>query len=450
MPTAILNDYLRRAIERKDYQAVRQFLEEFQAVDLAELLQTVPVDAARELLMYLPVVQRASVFGHLPVDWQSQLTTAMTDKEVSQLLRHLDADEGADLLHVLPENRHDRVLRKIAHAEREALRRLASYEEGTAGAIMTSDYMTVPAEITVGEALDVIRKSAPSAELIYQIYTVDAQYRLIGTLSLRELIMNKPEARIKDVMTTDMVKTKLSAKQEDAAKLISRYDLLSLPVVDDDERLVGIITYDDAMDVAEAEATEDMHRGATIGPLAGNFRDARLFTLYRKRILWLLLLVFGNLISGAGIAYYEDTIAAYVVLVFFLPLLIGSGGNAGSQAATLVVRGIATGDVAISDWGKLLLKEIAVASGLGLTMAATVSLIGAYWGGFDIAWVVALSMICIVMTGSLVGLCLPFILNRLGWDPATASAPLVTTIADASGVLIYFWIANWILQFPAP
>lgn len=450
MPTAILNDYLRRAIERKDYQAVRQFLEEFQAVDLAELLQTVPVDAARELLMYLPVVQRASVFGHLPVDWQSQLTTAMTDKEVSQLLRHLDADEGADLLHVLPENRYDRVLRKIAHAEREALRRLASYEEGTAGAIMTSDYMTVPAEITVGEALDVIRKSAPSAELIYQIYTVDAQYRLIGTLSLRELIMNKPEARIKDVMTTDMVKTKLSAKQEDAAKLISRYDLLSLPVVDDDERLVGIITYDDAMDVAEAEATEDMHKGATIGPLTGNFRDARLFTLYRKRIVWLLLLVFGNLVSGAGIAYYEDTIAAYVVLVFFLPLLIDSGGNAGSQAATLVVRSMATGDIAISDWGRLLLKEVAVASGLGLTMAAAVSLIGAYRGGFDIAWVVALSMICIVMTGSLVGLCLPFILNRLGWDPATASAPLVTTIADASGVLIYFWIATWILHLPAP
>ncbi len=450
MPTAILNDYLRRAIERKDYQAVRQFLEEFQAVDLAELLQTEPAETARELLMHLPVAQRASVFGHLPSDWQAQLTATMTDKEVSQLLRHLDADEGADLLHVLPEDRHDLVLRNIAHAEREALRRLASYEEGTAGAIMTSDYMTVPAEINAGEALNVIRKSAPSAELIYQIYTVDTQYRLIGTLSLRELIMNKPEALIKDLMTTDMVKTTLSAKQEEAAKLISRYDLLSLPVVDDEGHLVGIITYDDAMDVAEAEATEDMHKSATVGPLAGNFRDAKLLTLYRKRIVWLLLLVFGNLISGAGIAYYEETIAAYVVLVFFLPLLIDSGGNAGSQAATLVIRSMATGDVALSDWRKLLLKEVAVASGLGLTMAAAVSVIGAYRGGFDIAWVVALSMICIVMTGSLVGLCLPFILDRLDWDPATASAPLVTTIADASGVLIYFWIATWILHLPAP
>lgn len=446
MTTAILNDYLRRAIERKDYPAVRQFLEEFQAVDLADLLQNEPVDAARELLMHLPAAERASVFGHLPVDRQSQLTAVLTDKEVAQLLRHLDADEGADLLHVLPEDRHDRVLRKIAHAEREALRLLASHEEGTAGAIMTSDYMTVPAEITAGEALDVIRKSAPGAELIYQIYTVDTQYRLIGTLSLRELIMIKPEARIKDLMTTDIVKTTLSAKQEDAAKLISRYDLLSLPVVDDDGRLVGIITYDDAMDVAEAEATEDMHKGATVGPLTGNFRDTKLLTLYRKRIVWLLLLVFGNLISGAGIAYYEETITAYVVLVFFLPLLIDSGGNAGSQAATLVVRSMATGDVEISDWGKLLLKEIGVASGLGLTMAAAVSLIGAYRGGYEIAWVVALSMICIVITGSLIGLCLPFILNRLGWDPATASTPLVTTIADASGVLIYFWIASWILQ----
>ncbi|MDO9140779.1 MAG: magnesium transporter [Methylobacter sp.] len=450
MSTAILNAYLRHAIERKDYLAVRQFLSEFQAVDLADLLQLESIENAHELLTYLPDEQRADAFGHLPASRQQQLATAMADDEVSQLLRHLDADEGADLLHLLPEQRHDRVLRSIARKERENLRRLAGHQESTAGAIMTCDYATVPADVTVGKALTIVRSTAPDVELIYQLYVVDAHHHLLGTLSLRELILSAPGACIRDLMTTDLITIPVMDDQERAAKLISRYDLMSLPVVDDDNRLVGIITYDDAMDVAEAEATEDIHKGATVSHLAVNFRDAHFFTLYRKRILWLLLLVFGNLFSGAGIAYFEDIIATYVVLVFFLPLLIDSGGNAGSQAATLVIRSIATGDTNLRDWGKLLKKELIVATGLGLTMAAAVSLIGAYRGGPDIALVVALSMICTVLAGSLVGLCLPFMLIRFGFDPATASTPLVTTIADAAGVVIYFWIATLVLHLPAP
>jgi magnesium transporter len=199
------------------------------------------------------------------------------------------------------------------------------------------------------------------------------------------------------------------------------------------------------MDVAEAEATEDILKGGSISDLGGSLRQIKLFTLYRKRIFWLLLLVFANIFTAAGIAIYEDTIAKYAVLVFFMPLLIGSAGNAGSQASTLMVRGLGTGDVKMSDWGRLFAREILVALGLGLTMALAVSVLGQARGGTDIAIIVALSMVAVVMLGSLLGLSLPFLLKRLNLDPATASAPLVATIADAAGILVYFAIATSVL-----
>ncbi|WP_431067620.1 magnesium transporter [Methylotuvimicrobium sp.] len=448
MTHPIIESFLRHSIERKDYQVVRQFLEEFQPADLCDLIQQESLPTALDILKFLSYERRARVFGYLPNTLQEQLAAEMSDDDVSLLLKHMDADEGADLLNLLPEERHDGVLRSIARKEREDLRRLASHSEGTAGAIMTSDYAAIPAHVKVSEALNIVRTTAPGAETIYQIFVTDGQHQLLGTVSLRELILAPQTAKIQDIMMTDIVTVSVDAAQEDAAKIISRYDLLALPVIDSESRLVGIITYDDAMDVAEAEATEDMHKSATIGNLEGNFRDARLLTLYRKRIVWLILLVFGNLFSGAGIAFFEDMIAAYVVLVFFLPVLVGSGGNAGSQAATLVIRGLATGDVDLKDWGRLLGRELVIASGLGLTMAMAISMVGHFRGGDEIALVVGLSMVSIVIVGSLVGMCLPFILNRLGWDPATASAPLVTTIADSAGVLIYFSIATAILGLP--
>jgi magnesium transporter len=227
--------------------------------------------------------------------------------------------------------------------------------------------------------------------------------------------------------------------------MIGRYDLTALPVVDSDGVLVGIVTVDDVLDVAEEEATEDFHRVGSVGPIRGSLRDARLPTLYRRRIGWLLVLVFVNLLSGAGIAYYQDTIAATVALVFFLPLLIGSAGNAGAQASTLMVRAMATGDVDAGDWLRLLGRELAVAMALGLTMALAVSVIGVFRAGSDVATVVAVTMVAVVVVGSLVGMSLPFLLDRLGLDPATASAPLVTSIADIAGVLVYFALASWYL-----
>src|SRR5690554_3057148 len=286
-----------------------------------------------------------------------------------------------------------------------------------------------------------VRQTAPDAETVYQLYIIDAEGRLAGTLSLRQLMVARPGAKVDDIMIKDVISMAVDEEQEEVARVVARYDLLALPVLDADERLVGIVTHDDAMDVAEEEATEDFHKGMSIGQLEDGVSRVPLWSLYRKRVTWLVLLVFANLFSGAGIAYFEDTIAAQVALVFFLPLLIGSGGNAGAQAATLMVRGMATGDVGVKDWSTLLGRELLVGGSLGLSMALAVAPIGVMRGGEA----VAMGMVTIVLVGSLLGMCLPFGLNRLGWDPATASAPVVTTLIDASGVLIYFSIATAIL-----
>ncbi|WP_375055744.1 magnesium transporter [Zobellella sp. DQSA1] len=449
MTYAILSEALRAAMARHDDNAITHLIAELQPADLADFLTQENPASALDLLRHHPLPEQADTFGYLEQERQLSLARLMPERELAALMARMHADERADLFNQLPEPRQEAILRHMARGQREDVRRLASYREGTAGALMTTDYVTVPELANVAEALALVRQTAPDAETIYQLYVLDDRRRLVGTLSLRELILNSPASGIRSLMTTELVLAEVELPQEEVARLISRYDLLALPVVDAEQRLVGIVTYDDAMDVAEEEATEDIHKGGTIGKLEGGLRHASLFTLYRKRIVWLLLLVFANLFSGAGIAHFEETIEAYIVLVFFLPLLIDSGGNAGSQAATLMVRGIATGDVRLVDWGSLLGREMIVAAGLGLTMALAVSLLGAFRGGTDIALVVSLSMLVIVMVGSLIGMGLPFILNRLGWDPATASAPLVTTIADASGVLIYFSIATSILGLPA-
>ncbi|SFX40273.1 magnesium transporter [Marinospirillum alkaliphilum] len=441
-----LTQALNEAMDQEDTLAIERLVAEMQPPDLAEFVRHESPEVSLKLLTHLPLEERAEAFGYLELEKQCELALKMTEEGLSQLFVHMNSDERADLFNELPEERQEGILRRMAQDEREDIRRLASYEEGTAGAVMTSDYVTVPAGVTVGRALDIVRQTAPNAETIYQIYILDQAQQLLGTLSLRQLILAKPEAVVDGLMTTDLVSINVHEEQEEASRLISRYDLLALPVVDDQQRLVGIVTYDDAMDVAEEEATEDIHKSASVGPLDEGFGKARITSLYRRRVNWLVLLVFANILSGAGIAFYEETIEAYVVLVFFLPLLVASGGNAGSQASTLMIRGLATGDVGARDWGKLLSRELVVSASLGLTMAATIAGIGFWRGGMDIAQVVAYSMFAIVVVGSLIGMSLPFMLNKLGWDPATASAPLVTSIADIVGVLIYFAIATSILD----
>ncbi|MCE9681742.1 magnesium transporter [Halomonas alkalisoli] len=443
-------DTLLEALQDEQREHLDELLSELRAADLAEILEDIVEEEdglplVLGLLDCLPIERRANVLGYLPGDEQLEIAEAISDDMLLLILEEMGSDERADLFNLLGEDRRETLLRRMARQEREDLKRLASYEEGTAGAIMTSDYVAIPSGMTVSQAMMRVRQTAPDAETVYQLYIIDGDGRLAGTMSLRQLMVARPGAQVDDLMIKDVISISVDEEQEEVARLISRYDLLAMPVTDHDERLVGIVTHDDAMDVAESEATEDFHKGMSIGQLEDGVSRVPIWSLYRKRVTWLVLLVFANLFSGAGIAYFEDTIAAQVALVFFLPLLIGSGGNAGAQAATLMVRGMATGDVGVKDWSKLLGRELLVAGALGLTMALAVAPIGVMRGGEAVAMVVAMSMVTIVLFGSLLGMCLPFVLNRVGWDPATASAPLVTTVIDACGVVIYFSIATAIL-----
>lgn len=426
-------------------ETVRHFVDTAHTVDLAAWLAEIPRDMAMEHMQALDIPRRAETFSHLQLDVQAELARGLSRGDLAAIVTQMNADDRAHLFNYLAPEDQQRLLRDLAREEREDIRRLSAYPEETAGAIMTSDYVTLAANMSVYEAIEVLRGKAPAKESIYRCYILDRDDRLIGSIELHALIFAPADTRIEDIMDDAPVSVALDMDQEEVAQTIARYDLPALPVVDEDGLLLGIITHDDAADAMQRETTEDFQKIATVRPFSQSLREAGIGILYTKRIFWLALLVFGNLFSGAGIAFFEDTILAYVSLVFFLPLLIDSGGNAGSQSATLMVRALATGDVALKDWRELILRELMIAMALGATMAFVVFPVGLLRGGPDIALVVGLTMILVVIVGSLVGMSLPFLLSRFRLDPATASAPLVTTISDAVGVLVYFSIATAVL-----
>ena len=427
-------------------EAVREFLETQELADVAALIEELEADEDLTVLRLLPLHDQAELLGYLRARAQVALATRIPRRELVALMTAMSHDERADLFKQLDEEAQEAILPALSKAEREDLRRLAAYEEWTVGSVMTSDYATLMPEMTSTQAIEALRMQAIEAETIYYAYIIDESRKLIGVVSLRDLLTARPRQPVSEVMDTEPVWVRADDEQEEAARLVARYDLLALPVLDNNDRLVGIVTADDAMDVTEEEVTEDFYKGSIVQPLEISVAEATIAVLYRARIFWLVLLVFGNIFSGAGIAHFEDTIAAHLSLLFFLPLLIASGGNAGTQSATLMVRALATGDVRPSDFGRLLTREVVIALALGLTMAVAVSVIGVWRGGPDIAVVVALAMVSIVLMGALIGMCLPFIFAKIDRDPAAASGPLVTSIADVLGVLIYFTIAAQLLS----
>ncbi len=325
-----------------------------------------------------------------------------------------------------------------------------TFEIETAGSIMKEEFVSVNEDVTIEEAIVILRENVKIKQNIYYMYIVDDFHELVGVLTIRELLAADGEENIADVMIKDIIAIPVNEDQEEVASVFRDTDLVSMPVVDEEDQIIGVIHVEDILDVMQLEATEDFHKMASMGTTPADFSEMGLMNasvglLYRKRIVWLVVLVFMNIFSGAGIAHYEHIIEANVALVFFLPLLIDSGGNAGSQSATLVIRAMTIGDVKIKDWFKMFTKEISVAALMGFTMAAAVSIMGVIRGGLDIAVVVALTMVLIVMIGSLIGMSLPFVFDKLKLDPATASGPLITSIADIVGVLIYFGVASWYL-----
>jgi len=435
---------LRQALALADTEELKAWLAETHPSAVAECLDVLDEAELNTVLGSLNTEQTANLLSYLDGTKQAAVAALFSNEKLASIAAEMASDERVDLLQTLGE-RAEKIIYLMARHIREDIRNLASYAEGSAGAVMTSDYVALKPEMTVEAAINTLRHEAPDKETIYYAYVIDHARKLLGLVSLKRLILSAPHEKIADIMRQELVTVKTDDSQELAAKKLSKYDLLAVPVVTDDEVLVGIITFDDVLDVQQEEATTDFHRMGTVGALKGAFSETPLWTLFLKRIPWLLVLVFVNIFSGAGIAFFEDTIQSMVSLVFFLPLLIDSGGNAGSQSATLMVRALATGEVKLGDWFKMLRKEILVAVAIGLAMALAVSVIGFYRAP-EVAMVVTMTMVLVVIVGSTIGMLLPFLLTRFNLDPATASAPLITSLSDVTGVLIYFSIATWYLD----
>ncbi|NLY42316.1 MAG: magnesium transporter [Desulfovibrionales bacterium] len=442
MANPIFAPELLELITLEDTDTLQDVASSMHPAEMADFVAALEDTDVWRLLLLLPMQQAAEIFSHFDLDRQVDLASDVNRQAMAHMLEALPHDDRADLVNRLEPQVAEQILPLVARAEREDIRNLTSYPEGTVGAIMSSDYATLLPEMSIKDALEQIRLQAPTRETVYYIYVVNNEHLLIGFVSLKDLILAKPTQTVGDMMNPEVIHALADDHQDTASHPIEKYDLLALPVINAENKLVGIVTVDDIMDVQEAEATTDFHKIGGTDLIDVSLKEAGLAVLYRARVPWLLVLVFMNVFSGAGIAHFEDTIAAMSSLVFFLPLLIDSGGNAGSQAATLMVRALAIGDVRLRDWFSLLRKEVLISLLLGLTMALGAMLVAGFRAP-EIAIPVGLTMICIVLFGSLVGMSLPFVLARFKFDPATASAPLITSIADIGGVLIYFAIATW-------
>ncbi|MDQ3535812.1 MAG: magnesium transporter [Bacteroidota bacterium] len=433
-------------IAQRNLLGLRHLLAECEPNEVAHLIDGLPVQDDIITFRLLPNNLATETFQHLSYDKQQQLIKELgADKtRLSNLLNDLDPDDRTALLEEMPGPMAQRLIQSLSAEERKVATELLGYPKESIGRLMTPDYVAVRPEFTIQQTLEHIRQYGKDSETLSVIYVIDEKWKLIDDLRVREIILAKPEQSVLELMDNRFVSLKAMDDQETAVRVFRDYDRSALPVTDRSGILLGIVTVDDVLDIAEEEATEDFHKFGSIQDAIFNPLKAKVGFLYRKRIIWLFALVFMNIFSGAAMATYEETIQAVVSLVFFLPLLIDSGGNAGAQSATLMIRAMATGDVHMKDWFKLVGKEMLVALLLGLTMAAAVALVASYRSP-EIIIIVALTMICIVLVGSVLGMSLPFIFTKFGVDPATASAPLITSVADICGVLIYLSIATWYL-----
>ena len=432
-------------LEGNDPAGAAAHLEVMRTQDIAAAVAGLDADTRGALFDRLPAERQVAVFAELDHDQQVDLLDRQAPDHARYLLSAMPPDDLTGLLEDLPVAEVRRLLRLLPFRSIRRALTLLGYPEESCGRLMTTTVVTVRPDWTMGRALDEVRAQAEQGQTANLVYVTDEEGVLQGVLPLKYFLRQEADRRVAERMNTALVTIDANEPQEEGLRVIRDYDVAALPVVNEDRELLGIITVDDVLDVEEEETTEDFQRMASLGPLNLNLRSASPALLYRKRVGWLLVLIALNLVGGIIISGFEDAIEAVVVLVFFLPLIIDGGGNAGTQSATLMIRSLATGDLRPGDWIKLWGKELLVAGALGLTMGIAVSALGLWRGGADVAMLIALAMFIVVMMGSLLGMLLPFILSRLNLDPATASAPLVTSIADVVGITIYFSLAMIIL-----
>ncbi|HZK44539.1 MAG TPA: magnesium transporter [Syntrophomonadaceae bacterium] len=437
----MINELIEK-IESKDYKSVHEMLAKQYTVDLADLLDELDVKNLAIVFRMLEKEQAAEVFSYMDNDSRQRLLEILSSKELDVILDLMATDDAVDFLEDMPANVVTKLLETVDSKTRSDINRLLQYPEDSVGSIMTTEFVELYPEMTVKQALDKIRTVGIDSETIYTCYVVERK-KLLGIITAKDLITNPVDTLIKDLMTDNFIYVQVLDDQEYAAKLFRRYDFLALPVLDKDKRIVGIVTFDDAMDVLVEETTEDMHLMAAMSSHSESYLKTTVFEHARHRVFWLLLLMLSASITGSIIADYEDAFLVLPLLVSFIPMLMDTGGNSGSQSSTLIIRGLAVDEIHFNDFFKILWIEFRVSLLVGSALAIANGIrIFLVYKSLDFAIVVSISLISTVVISKLVGSMLPLLAGKLKLDPAIMAAPLITTIVDTCSIIIYFKIAT--------
>lgn len=434
-------------IDQKKYIQLKKELAEMNEVDISEILE--PLDLSTTLLVFrmLPKDIAAEVFSYISPERQADIINAVTDKELKFILDELFFDDMIDLIEEMPANIVNKILINSTQEERVLINQFLKYPAYSAGSLMTIEYVELKKNMTVKEALNHIKEIGLTKETIYTCYVTDYKRTLEGIISLRNLVVSEPEQSINDIMLEDVIYVETHDDQETVASIFKKYGFMALPVVDKEQRLTGIITFDDIMDVMEDEATEDFQRMAAMVPSDEAYLDSSVITLAKQRIPWLMILMIGATVTGGIITKFEDVLSAVVVLTAFIPMLMDTGGNSGSQSSTLIIRGLATGEVELKDIWKVLWKEFRISLLVGITLATVNFVKNMLFDrvGLMVALTVSMTVATTVMVAKIVGGTLPLIAKKLKLDPAIMAGPLITTIVDALTLTVYFGIASALL-----
>jgi magnesium transporter len=440
-------------LSAKDPKSVVKEIKKRHATEVAEILKELDNKNRNIVFALLPPKLSAKAFSYLHLKEQKFFLSTLKNNQVKSLLSSLSPDDRTALFERLPIRQAEKLLDLLSIPDLRETKFLLHYPKESVGRVMTPDYISINKDWSVQKSLNYIRKNSKDVETADIIFITDEEEHLLNEIKLHKLILANPNSLLKDILNeSNQILARLSPldDQEKAVHLIKKYNRTALPVVDSANELLGIVTIDDLMDVQEEETTEDFHKIGAIshdsGHLSDDLANASISSVYKSRIWWLLILVGVNFFSGAAMMKFENIISSTVVLVAFLPLLIGSAGNAGAQASTIIIRALGTGHIKKNSWLKNFFKEMAISWMLGISMAIAVSIVGYFIGGPKISLIVATSMMAVVMIGSLLGVTLPFVFSKFKKDPATASGPLVTSIVDILGVVIYFSIATLILS----
>lgn len=438
-------DYnINELIEEKKFTILKEELHKMMEADLADVLEELDEEMMTKVFRMLSKDKAADTFAYLNRDKQKYIINVITDNEIQRIISEMFLDDAVDFIEEMPSNVVKRVLKNVSPQMRETINRFLSYPEDSAGTIMTIEYVELKKDITVAQAFEQIRKTGVDKETIYTCYVIDAHRRLLGTVSAKALLLSNEEDLIGDIMTEHVISVETTDDREKVLELFSKYGMLAVPVVDHDKMLVGIITMDDAFMIQEDEVTEDFEIMAAISPSETPYLQTSVLKLASSRILWLLLLMLSAVITGSIISHFENSLSALPMLIAFIPMLMDTGGNSGSQSSVLAIRGMAVHEIEPSDFLKVIWKELRIAliCGFALSIVNFARVLLSYSADVKLAITVSFALYCTVIMAKIIGCSLPMLAKKIKLDPAVVATPLITTVVDATSLLIFFTVAK--------